>query len=73
MGRTTSHHSVQRQIPMMTSLSYPKVAIVSIAQSPMNPKRWIALLSCGHDFWLTSKSQPTKKTAHCTKCGQSNG
>jgi hypothetical protein len=37
-------------------------------QSPLNPLRWNATLSCGHDVWVNGKQKPTAKTAECGRC-----
>ena len=39
--------------------------VISVHQSPMNPKRWCLGLSCGHDQWVTATRRPQSRTAKC--------
>lgn len=42
-----------------------KAAVVSVTQSPMNPQRWLLILACGHEAWVTAKRRPKAKWAKC--------
>lgn len=39
---------------------------VTRADAPMNPGRWLCVMDCGHEQWVTHKSKP--KRARCQKC-----
>ncbi len=41
--------------------------VVRIDQSPMNATRWVLILACDHEVWVTSKKRPTRRTAACPK------
>ena len=45
-----------------------KVAVKSVTQSPMNAKKWLLELVCGHDVWVTAQRKPTAKTYPCSIC-----
>ena len=42
--------------------------VLSVKQSPLNPKQWCCNLDCGHDQWITAKQRPTRKTLKCDRC-----
>lgn len=44
------------------------IAVVRVDRSPMNAKRWVLTLSCGHEVWLTATKKPARKTSKCTRC-----
>jgi hypothetical protein len=44
------------------------VAVLSVDRSPMNAKRWLLTLACGHGVWITSERKPSRKTARCSAC-----
>lgn len=53
---------------VMAAFGVPKVSVVRVNQSPMNPKRWCLTLSCKHEMWVTATKRPARKTAYCHKC-----
>lgn len=50
------------------SAKQPRQKVVHTHRSPMNVKRWVLTLLCGHTEWVTSNSYPTRKTATCHHC-----
>ena len=38
--------------------------VLQVKQSPLNPSRWMLVLECGHDTWVTAKRRPQRKTSH---------
>jgi RNase P subunit RPR2 len=40
--------------------------VVAAKQSPLNRERWVVLLECGHEEWVTAKRRP--KRAECLTC-----
>jgi hypothetical protein len=46
------------------------VTVLRVGRSPMNAKRWLLSLSCGHEVWITAAKKPACKTAKCQTCGQ---
>jgi len=44
--------------------------VLQVKQSPLNPLRWMLVLECGHDTWVTAKRRPQRKTSHCAACPQ---
>lgn len=44
------------------------IAVVHVAQSPMNPKRWCATLACNHEVWMTAAKRPMRKALPCSVC-----
>lgn len=42
--------------------------VVRIDFSPMNAQRWLVLLACGHDTWVTSKRRPKFTKLECPTC-----
>lgn len=49
-----------------------KRPVTRVDRSPMNRKRWVLKLSCGHEVWITSTSKPTRKEADCHECSRRN-
>jgi hypothetical protein len=49
-------------------VKYQRAKVESVTQSPMNGRRWLLQLDCGHELWLTATSRPQRKTAICLKC-----
>jgi len=39
-----------------------------ITESPMNVKRWVLDLECGHEVWITSERRPKMVTFTCPTC-----
>lgn len=39
-----------------------------IDRSPMNAKRWLMLLDCGHEVWTTAVRRPARRSAPCPEC-----
>lgn len=40
--------------------------VVDVTQSPMNAKRWLVRLACGHEHWVTRARRPTAKRMPCS-------
>lgn len=50
-------------------MSKTKRQVVRADQSPMNEKRWLLTLSCGHETWVTRSRAPTLGTkVECETC-----
>lgn len=48
-----------------------KRVIHRITQSHLNRLRWLLLLSCGHEVWVTWKTQPhIGRKADCETCAK---
>lgn len=46
-----------------------RLQIVQSTQSPMNPKRWLATLACGHEQWISRSRRPAAgATVVCPEC-----
>ena len=45
-----------------------KVQVVSVTQSPLNPKQWLLMMADGHDFWVTASRRPSCGMRKCEKC-----
>ncbi len=45
-----------------------KKRVLRVTQSPMNKRRWILDLECGHELWVTSLRRPKAQTAKCERC-----
>jgi hypothetical protein len=41
--------------------------IVKATQSPMNARRWLVELECGHETWITSHVRPRRQVS-CDEC-----
>ena len=41
--------------------------VVGSTQSPLNPRKWIVDLSCGHAVWITSARKP-RRNVQCVEC-----
>lgn len=52
----------------MTAHKIAMRSVVRVDVSPMNPKRWCAQLSCGHEVWVTAKQKPKRKVMSCSTC-----
>ncbi len=37
-------------------------------RSPLNPRRWCLILTCGHEVWITSARRPNRVAVPCPKC-----
>ena len=48
-------------------MSEPK-RIIDITRSPMNPKRWMLTLECGHEVWITASRRPERRSMRCARC-----
>lgn len=46
------------------------IAIVCVDQSPLNAKRWLLTLACGHGLYVTASRKPTRKTTKCHQCAR---
>jgi hypothetical protein len=44
--------------------------VVSVAQSPTNPKQWCLTLSCGHVVWIPRRTRPKIQFTACAKCAE---
>lgn len=42
--------------------------VLEASRSPMNARRWLLRLECGHEIWVTAEQKPKRKTAWCEKC-----
>jgi len=42
--------------------------VVRVDRSPMNAKRWLLELECGHECWVTQACKPTPKQHACVQC-----
>ncbi len=49
-------------------MKIPHAKVEVVKQSPMNAIRWLLLLDCGHEEWVTAKRRPTRRTIRCSKC-----
>lgn len=47
--------------------------VLRVDVSPVNARRWVLSLSCGHDLWVTSEWRPVCKTVKCFKCLELQG
>lgn len=48
-----------------------KRVIQKLTQSPLNRLRWLLLLSCGHEVWVTRKTRPhLGRQADCEICAK---
>lgn len=48
-----------------------KPTILRSDQSPMNERRWLLTLSCGHESWITQGSKPkVGKAVECPSCSE---
>lgn len=55
-----------------------KRQVRSVHQSPMNAQRWLLVLECSHELWITSARQPklwvsskkgtVRKSMECPTC-----
>lgn len=54
----------------MSSRKPPKQVIVSATRSPMNAKRWLLELGCGHPQWVTAARKPTARATRCIRCAE---
>ena len=45
-----------------------KVRVLEVYQSPMNAKRWVLILSCHHEKWITATRKPAGKMQECPIC-----
>lgn len=46
-----------------------KRKVVQATRSPLNPKRWLLSLACGHEAWVTRSSRPRRGAMHdCERC-----
>jgi len=45
-----------------------KRKVVRVTRSPMNAQRWCLELECGHEAWVTAKSEPKRASADCSQC-----
>jgi hypothetical protein len=45
-----------------------KRRVVQIKQSPLNEQRWLMVLECNHELWVTRVRRPEAKQADCTEC-----
>ena len=52
----------------MTTQKRVESEVLSAGRSPMNPKRYLLQLSCGHEKWITATKRPARKKATCTAC-----
>lgn len=47
----------------------PPSYVLRADRSPMNEKRWLVELSCGHEVWVTQATSPKAgKPLRCPKC-----
>lgn len=49
-------------------MSDNRTTVVQVSQSPMNARRWLLRLACGHEFWMTSVRRPKMVAARCQVC-----
>lgn len=49
-------------------MSDAKVRIVQATQSPLNAKRWLVELACGHECWVTRVRKPRGAVACKWRC-----
>ncbi len=42
--------------------------VLGVTRSPMNSKRWMLTLECGHEVWVTSSRQPIREFSKCHAC-----
>lgn len=40
--------------------------VLSAARSPLNKRRWLCQLNCGHEHWIMAARVP--KRTHCEEC-----
>ncbi len=44
--------------------------VVRSDQSPMNKRRWLLELDCGHEVWVTTSRQPHRHQHPCDPCAE---
>ena len=42
--------------------------VVQVKQAPLNAQRWLLVLECGHEAWVTAKRKPRAQTRRCSEC-----
>lgn len=45
-----------------------EMTVQRVRPSAVRPWRWVLELSCGHEKWVTSKTQPQRIKATCDQC-----
>jgi len=46
----------------------PLRKVLRVTRSPLNPKRWVLDLECGHELWVTRIRRPCATRVHCEEC-----
>jgi hypothetical protein len=45
-----------------------KRKVVQVKQSPLNEQRWMQVLECNHEIWVTRVRRPEAEYADCHEC-----